>query len=246
MGSKAQYFEEKFEPKSISVEVSGQEATVKSEVSWNAHHWTFPAAKSHEIKAIYSHTRKVRRSPETGKSVVVLNHGDHISYVSLEGETGHRACRVGPILGSLTSTTVAEGTSPPDSSTTIRAVLKAHHPLVPPQVAPDSDGVGDRCVRDTRIVGNRSRKPGRRVRSASPGSVAASLRRRALCKDRAFGATAGRARCRGTRRSKPPAPPRSWNRTAQVEPRKRASPSRPECKQAQGPQQWRNTQLVRV
>src|SRR5918997_5083833 len=98
----------------------------------------------------------------------------------------------------------------------------------------------------TRIVGNRSRKPGRRVRSASPGSVAASLRRRALCKDRAFGATAGCARCRGTRRSKPRAPLRSWNRTAQVEPSKRAPPSRPECKQARRPQQWRNTQLVRV
>ena len=32
MGSKAQYFDEHFEPKSISVEVSGQEATVKPEV----------------------------------------------------------------------------------------------------------------------------------------------------------------------------------------------------------------------
>jgi hypothetical protein len=81
MGSKAQYFDEKFEPKSISVEVSGQEATVKSEVQWNARHWTFPAAKSHEIKAIYSHTWKVRRSPETGKPVVVLNHVDHMRYV---------------------------------------------------------------------------------------------------------------------------------------------------------------------
>jgi hypothetical protein len=50
MGSKAQYFDEKFELKSISVEVSGQEATVKSEMQWNAHHWTFPAAKSQESK----------------------------------------------------------------------------------------------------------------------------------------------------------------------------------------------------
>jgi hypothetical protein len=81
MGSKAQYFDEKFEPKSISVEVSGQEATVKSEVQWSARHWTFPAAKSDEIKAIYSHTWKVRRSPETGKPVVVLNHVDHMRYV---------------------------------------------------------------------------------------------------------------------------------------------------------------------
>jgi hypothetical protein len=81
MDSKAQYFDEKFEPKSISVEVSGQEATVKSEVQWSARHWTFAAAKSDEIKAIYSHTWKVRRSPETGKPVVVLNHVDHMRYV---------------------------------------------------------------------------------------------------------------------------------------------------------------------
>ena len=65
----------------ISVELSGQEATVKSEVQWNACHWTFPAAKSEEIRAIYSHTWRVRRSPETGKAVVVLNHVDHMRYV---------------------------------------------------------------------------------------------------------------------------------------------------------------------
>jgi hypothetical protein len=67
MGSKAQFF--------------GEEATVKSEVQWNARRWTFPAAKSEEIKAIYSHTWRVRRSPETGKAVVVLNHVDHMRYV---------------------------------------------------------------------------------------------------------------------------------------------------------------------
>jgi hypothetical protein len=81
MGSKAQYFDEHFEPRSISVEVSGTEATVKSEVQWSARHWTFSAARSEEIRAIYSHTWKVRRSPETGKPVVVLNHGDHMRYV---------------------------------------------------------------------------------------------------------------------------------------------------------------------
>ena len=36
MGSKAQFFDQHFEPKSISVELSGNEATVKSEVQWNA------------------------------------------------------------------------------------------------------------------------------------------------------------------------------------------------------------------
>jgi hypothetical protein len=81
MGSKAQFFDQHFEPISISVELSGEEATVTSEVQWNARHWTFPAAKSQEIKAIYSHTWKVRRSPDTGKVVVVLNHVDHMRYV---------------------------------------------------------------------------------------------------------------------------------------------------------------------
>jgi hypothetical protein len=66
MGPKAQFFDQHFEPKSISVELSGNEATVKSEVRWNARRWTLPAAKSEEIKAIYSHTWKVRRSPESG------------------------------------------------------------------------------------------------------------------------------------------------------------------------------------
>src|SRR5215213_7335714 len=70
-----------FEPRSISVELAGEEATVKSEVQWNARHWTFPAAKSQEIRAIYSHTWKVRRSSEGGKAVVVLNHVDHMRYV---------------------------------------------------------------------------------------------------------------------------------------------------------------------
>jgi len=55
MGSKDQFFDQHFEPKSISVELSGDEATVKSEVEWNARHWTFPAAKSQEVKGIYSH-----------------------------------------------------------------------------------------------------------------------------------------------------------------------------------------------
>jgi hypothetical protein len=81
MGSKAQFFDQHFEPRSISVELSGAEATVKSEVQWNARHWRFPAAKSEEIRAIYSHTWRVRRSPETGKAVVVLNHVDHMRYV---------------------------------------------------------------------------------------------------------------------------------------------------------------------
>ena len=81
MGSKDQFFDQHFEPRSISVELSGEEAIVKSEVQWNARHWTFPAAKSQEIKAIYSHTWKVRRSPDTGKPVVVLNHVDHMRYV---------------------------------------------------------------------------------------------------------------------------------------------------------------------
>jgi hypothetical protein len=81
MGSKAQFFDQHFEPRSISVELSGEEATVKSEVQWNARHWRFPAAKSQEIKAIYSHTWRVRRSPETGKAVVVLNHVEHMRYV---------------------------------------------------------------------------------------------------------------------------------------------------------------------
>ena len=76
-GSKAHYFE----PKSISVEVSGTEAIVKSEVQWNARQWAFPAARSEEIRAIYSHTWKVRRSPQSGKPVVVLNHVDHMRYV---------------------------------------------------------------------------------------------------------------------------------------------------------------------
>jgi hypothetical protein len=53
MGSKDQFFDQHFEPRSISVELSGEEATVKSEVQWNARHWTFPAAKSQEIRAIY-------------------------------------------------------------------------------------------------------------------------------------------------------------------------------------------------
>jgi hypothetical protein len=81
MGSKDQFFDQHFEPKSISVELSGDEATVKSEVEWNARHWTFPAAKSQEVKAIYSHTWKIRRAPDTGKAVVVLNHVDHMRYV---------------------------------------------------------------------------------------------------------------------------------------------------------------------
>jgi len=38
MGSKDQFFDQHFEPRSISVELSGEEATVKSEVQWNARH----------------------------------------------------------------------------------------------------------------------------------------------------------------------------------------------------------------
>lgn len=80
-GSKADYFDEHFEPRSISVEVSGAEATVKSEVEWSARHLPSRAARSEEIRAIYWHTWKVRRSPETAKPVVVLNHVDHMRYV---------------------------------------------------------------------------------------------------------------------------------------------------------------------
>ena len=39
------------------------------------------AAPDLKIRAIYSQTWKVRRSPETGKPVVVLNHVDHMRYV---------------------------------------------------------------------------------------------------------------------------------------------------------------------
>ena len=81
VGSKGKYLYERFEPRSISVEVSGTEATVKSEVQWSARHWAFPAARSEEIRAIYSHTWKVRRSPETGRAVLVLDHVDHMRYV---------------------------------------------------------------------------------------------------------------------------------------------------------------------
>ena len=99
MGSKAQFFDQKFDPKSISVEVSGDQATVKSEVQWNARHWTFPAAKSQEIRATYWHTWIVKRSPTTGKPVVVLNHVDHMKYV--EGfEPPEAKRRTDPHLGS--------------------------------------------------------------------------------------------------------------------------------------------------
>jgi hypothetical protein len=81
MGSKDQFFDQHFEPRSISVELSGDEASVKTEVEWTARHWSFPAAKSQEIKATYSHTWKVRRLADTGKAVVVLNHVDHMRYV---------------------------------------------------------------------------------------------------------------------------------------------------------------------
>jgi hypothetical protein len=81
MGSKAQFFDQHFEPRRISVELSRGGAIVKSEVQWNARHWTFPAAKSQEIRAIYSHAWKARRSSDTGKAVVVLNHVDHMRYV---------------------------------------------------------------------------------------------------------------------------------------------------------------------
>ena len=79
--SKGQYFDEHFEPRSISVELSGTEASVKSGVQWNARHWAFFAARSEEIRAIYPHTWKVRPSPETGKPDVVLNHVDHMRCV---------------------------------------------------------------------------------------------------------------------------------------------------------------------
>src|SRR5215212_5526022 len=81
MGSKDQFFDQHFEPRGISAEPSGGEATVSPEVQWNARHRAFLAAKSQETKAIYTHTRKVRRSPDTGKPVAVLNHVDHTSYV---------------------------------------------------------------------------------------------------------------------------------------------------------------------
>ena len=98
MGSKAQYFDQHFEPKSISVELSGDEATVKSEVQWNARRWTFPAAKSEEIRAVYSHTWKVRRSPDTGKAVVALNHVDHMRYVAGFAPTESKE-RIDPHVG---------------------------------------------------------------------------------------------------------------------------------------------------
>ncbi len=98
MGSKGQYFDEHFEPRSISVEVSGTEATVKSEVQWSARQWALPAARSEEIRAIYCHTWKVRRSPETGRPVVVLNHVDHMRYV--EGYAPSEAKRrIDPHIG---------------------------------------------------------------------------------------------------------------------------------------------------
>jgi hypothetical protein len=98
MGSKAQFFDQHFEPRRISVELSRGKATVKSEVQWNARHWTFPAAKSQEIRAIYSHTWKVRRSSDTGKPVVVLNHVDHMRYV--EGyEAPEAKHKVDPHIG---------------------------------------------------------------------------------------------------------------------------------------------------
>ncbi len=50
-------------------------------MQWNARHLPPGAARSEEIRAIYSYTWKVRRSPETGKPVVVLNHVDHMRYV---------------------------------------------------------------------------------------------------------------------------------------------------------------------
>jgi len=99
MGSKTQFSRQHFESKSISVELSGNEVTVKSEVQWNARRWTFPAAKSEEIKAIYTHTWKVRRSPESGRAVVALNHVDHMRYV--EGfEPPESKERVDPHVGS--------------------------------------------------------------------------------------------------------------------------------------------------
>jgi len=67
MGSKDQFFDQHFEPRSIPVELSGEEATVQSEVQWDARRWTFPAAKSEEIRAIYSHTWRIRRPPESGQ-----------------------------------------------------------------------------------------------------------------------------------------------------------------------------------
>ena len=67
-------------------------------MQWNARHWTFPAAKSQEIKAIYSHAWKVRRSPDTGRPVVVLNHIDYMRYV--EGfEPPEAKVRIDPHVG---------------------------------------------------------------------------------------------------------------------------------------------------
>ena len=55
------------------MELSENEATVKSDVQWDARRWTFPAASSDDIKAVSTHTWKVRRSPESGRAMVALN-----------------------------------------------------------------------------------------------------------------------------------------------------------------------------
>jgi hypothetical protein len=98
MGSEDRFFDRHFEPIGISVGLPGGEATVSSEAQWNARHRTFPAAKSREIKAIYTRTRKARGSPDTGEPVVVLNHVDHMSCV--EGfEPPEAKRRADPHLG---------------------------------------------------------------------------------------------------------------------------------------------------
>lgn len=98
MGSKAQFFDQKFEPRNISVEIAGDSAIAKTEVQWNARHWSFPAARSQEIKAIYFHTWTIKRSAAMGKPVVAVNHVDHMKYV--EGyEPATAQARTDPHLG---------------------------------------------------------------------------------------------------------------------------------------------------
>jgi hypothetical protein len=80
-GSKSLYFDQEYDERRMSVSITSDGAVVESEMQWSARHWEAPAARSAQIKAVYEHTWRLRRSPSTGKPVIFLNQVERMHYV---------------------------------------------------------------------------------------------------------------------------------------------------------------------
>ncbi len=74
------FFDEVHTVKSAKAKITGDTATVKVVVRWEASRWKPPAAQSERIVADAFQTWKVRRSPRTGKLEIVTYIVDGLKY----------------------------------------------------------------------------------------------------------------------------------------------------------------------